>query len=361
MEILQLIAAFNFLMATGFIWYNKEKLDQAIYVFSFFLLGKGITLLSNGMIVGDVFPENIVVYGSGILLNSFLFFYAPFLYFFAMNITKGEVSIKEHRIHFVPFIIFSLLSIAVVLYLFLDSSGAAFKLMVYLRNTFESLYFLQVIGYTLAGLWILKKYQATSKKSREISKWIKVILTVFLLIWVLFLMNSIMIEFPFLSSLSLFLGMVLLMALANITLFMLFSNPEYFYNTLVPKVVKSYSSDVVTKKKYDDLCRIVKEKELYKIPDLKIGDLSDAIQESARNTSAIINTYYEGNYYDFINSYRIEEAKNLLENMEQDVTILSILYEAGFNSKSVFNTVFKNMVGETPSSYRKTHLAAKYG
>ncbi|WP_421812796.1 helix-turn-helix domain-containing protein [Flagellimonas sp.] len=361
MEIIQLIAAFNFLMATGFIWYNRRKLDPAIYVFSFFLLGKGITSLSNGMIAGEVFSDSIFIYGLGILLNSFLFFYAPFLYFFAMHITKGEVSIKKYGIHFLPFILFSLLSIAVVFYLFLDRSGDAFKMMVDFRNTFELLYFLQVIGYTLAGLWILKQHQATSKKSREVSKWVKVILTVFMLIWLLFLVSSTAPAYPVIANFSLFLGMLLLIVLANITLFMLFSNPEYFYNTLVPKVVKSYSSDAVTRKKYDDLCRMVQEKELYKIPDLKIGDLSDAIGESARNTSAIINTYYEGNYYDFINAYRIEEAKNLLENTDEDVTILSILYEAGFNSKSVFNTVFKNIVGETPSSYRKTHLAAKYG
>lgn len=361
MDIIQLIAAFNFLMATGFIWYNKRKLDPAIYVFSFFLLGKGLTLLSNDLIIGESFPDSIWIYGLGVLMNSFLFFYAPFLYFFSEHITKGDVSIKRHRIHFIPFIIFSLLSIAVVFYLFIDRSGVGFKLMANLRNTFESLYFIQVIGYTLASLWIFGKYQATSKKSREVSKWIKLILIIFLMVWLLFLVNSTMLASPVLSQLSLILGMLLLIVLANITLFMLFSNPEYFYNTLVPKVVKTYSSDVVTRKKYEDLCRIVQEKELYKIPDLKIGDLSDAIGESTRNTSAIINTYYEGNYYDFINAYRIEEAKNLLENTDQDVTILSILYEAGFNSKSVFNTVFKNMVGETPSSYRKTHLAAKYG
>jgi len=67
MEIIQLIAAFNFLMATGFIWYNRRKLDPAIYVFSFFLLGKGITSLSNGMIAGEVFSDSIFIYGLGIL------------------------------------------------------------------------------------------------------------------------------------------------------------------------------------------------------------------------------------------------------------------------------------------------------
>jgi len=361
MEIVQIIAAFNFLLATGFIWYNKKKLDSAIYVFSFFLLGKGITLFSNGLMASELFPPSPVIYHLGIILNSFLFFYAPFLYLFALNITKGDISLKDYRLHFLPFIIFLLLNIVTIIYLVELFPGTSLESIVELRNTFHSLYFLQVIGYTLAALWIFKKYRASSKKSREISKWIKIILTIFLLIWFLFLINSWADDQTFVSNISLVLGLVLLMVLANITLFMLLSNPEYFYNNLTPKIVKSYSNDPITKSKYETLCRLVQEKELYKIPDLKIGDLSEALGETSRNTSALINTYFEGNYYDFINTYRIEEAKNLLENTDQDVTILSILYDAGFNSKSVFNTVFKTMVGETPSSYRKTHIAAKYG
>lgn len=361
MEIVQIIAAFNFLLATGFIWYNRRKLDSAIYIFSFFLLGKGITLLSNGLMIGELFPRSPIFYQLGVLLNSFLFFYPPFLYLFALNITRGDISFKEYKFHFVPFVLFLLLNVVTVLYMAKLLPSASFESFLVIRNTFHSVYFLQVLGYTIAGLWIFQKYRATSKKSREVSKWIKVILTTFLLIWLLFILNTILADFTFLSQLFLVLGMVLLMVLANITLFMLFSNPEYFYNNLTPKIVKSYSNDIITKKKYETLCRLVQEKELYRIPDLKIGDLSEVLGESTRNTSALINTFFDGNYYDFINTYRIEEAKKLLENEDQDVTILSILYDAGFNSKSVFNTVFKNMVGETPSSYRKTHIAAKYG
>ncbi|WP_103072108.1 helix-turn-helix transcriptional regulator [Aquimarina sediminis] len=361
LEILKLIAVFNFLLTTGFIWYNRKKLDTTIYLFSFFLFGKGMTLLSNNLIVGDTFADYPNVFELGVILNSFLFFYAPFLYLFALSIIKGRLSLKDYKIHLVPFFIFVVLNILTVFFLQYREENDIFQKVVQVRNIFESLYFVQIIGYTIASLWVLNRSKLSSKKFTKISKWSKVIVTTFLLIWLVFLSSSLTSQYPDISHFFLLIGVLLLILLSNITLFMLFSNPEYFYNSVVPKLAKSVVNCVITKTNYDKLCDLVYEKKLFKNADLKIVDLSNTLEISARNTSTLIHTFYGGNFYDYINSYRIEEAKKLLENTDQDVTILSILYEAGFNSKSVFNTVFKNMVGETPSSYRKTHITSKYG
>ena len=57
---------------------------------------------------------------------------------------------------------------------------------------------------------------------------------------------------------------------------------------------------------------------------------------------------------DFINSYRIKEAKRLLKNrLNEKSTILEILFEVGFNSKAAFNKAFKKKTGLTPSEYMK--------
>ena len=62
------------------------------------------------------------------------------------------------------------------------------------------------------------------------------------------------------------------------------------------------------------------------------------------------------NFYDFINNYRINFAKNLLNNPADDkMTVLEILYEAGFNSKSAFNVAFKKETGVTPSQFRRSN------
>ena len=63
------------------------------------------------------------------------------------------------------------------------------------------------------------------------------------------------------------------------------------------------------------------------------------------------------NFYEFINHYRIEEAKAMLAESCQGKTITDIYTAAGFNSKSVFNTFFKKHVGMTPSEYRREHTS----
>jgi AraC-like DNA-binding protein len=59
-------------------------------------------------------------------------------------------------------------------------------------------------------------------------------------------------------------------------------------------------------------------------------------------------------FYDLVNGYRVEEAKRLLLNPNnRSFTILSVGFEAGFNSKTTFNTVFKKFTGLTPTDFRE--------
>ena len=62
------------------------------------------------------------------------------------------------------------------------------------------------------------------------------------------------------------------------------------------------------------------------------------------------------NFFEFVNEYRIEEAKRMLiSNEYKESTILEILYEAGFNSKSVFNSLFKTDTNLTPKEFRRRY------
>jgi len=56
-------------------------------------------------------------------------------------------------------------------------------------------------------------------------------------------------------------------------------------------------------------------------------------------------------FWDYVNRFRVEEARDLLEN-NPDVSIISVCFKVGFNSKSSFNTAFKKMTGMTPTEYR---------
>ncbi len=78
-----------------------------------------------------------------------------------------------------------------------------------------------------------------------------------------------------------------------------------------------------------------------------------------RQLSQVINRHFDKNFFEFINSYRIEESKRLLTKEENaKVTMLEIMAQAGFNSKATFNTFFKKIVGMTPTQYRKEQLKA---
>ena len=69
----------------------------------------------------------------------------------------------------------------------------------------------------------------------------------------------------------------------------------------------------------------------------------------------VINENLNKNFYTFVNEYRIEEVKKRMANRKYDnLTLLAIAYDSGFNSKTAFNTIFKKMTGQTPSEHRSS-------
>ncbi|NOY60505.1 MAG: helix-turn-helix transcriptional regulator, partial [Calditrichaeota bacterium] len=91
----------------------------------------------------------------------------------------------------------------------------------------------------------------------------------------------------------------------------------------------------------------------YLISDLTLPQLANMLHISAHNLSEILNTYMQKNFFDFINHYRVEEVKNKLSDPKtQHLNILAIAFDAGFNSKTSFNTIFKKYTGQTPSQFR---------
>jgi AraC-like DNA-binding protein len=74
---------------------------------------------------------------------------------------------------------------------------------------------------------------------------------------------------------------------------------------------------------------------------------------SRNQLSELINSRMGCNFYDFVNKYRIEDVKQLMVDPKyKNFTILAIALEAGFPSKSTFNSIFKKFTGLTPSEYK---------
>jgi AraC-like DNA-binding protein len=125
-----------------------------------------------------------------------------------------------------------------------------------------------------------------------------------------------------------------------------FSFEPYGASVLKSTNKVNYEQDI---KKLDQL--MLKEKPFLNA-ELNLSEMADLLGTSSSWLSEIINGGKNMNFNDFINSYRVEEVKRQLDDEKHKViTLVSIAYDSGFNSKATFNRVFKKMTGVSPTEY----------
>ncbi|PHN06881.1 helix-turn-helix domain-containing protein [Flavilitoribacter nigricans] len=91
----------------------------------------------------------------------------------------------------------------------------------------------------------------------------------------------------------------------------------------------------------------------YRDNELRLNDLADKLDISPHHLSQAVNEHYGKTFNQFINEYRIEEAKTLLASEAHRQTyIIEIAYQVGFNNKTTFNQAFKHQTGMSPSKWR---------
>jgi AraC-like DNA-binding protein len=125
------------------------------------------------------------------------------------------------------------------------------------------------------------------------------------------------------------------------------------------KTVKETKTErpAITDERFDEMISQItaamEKDKLYRDTELTLQELADHLDQPSYLVSQAINDGMNKNFYDLVNSYRVEEAKRLLiDARSMNYTILSVGYEAGFNSKTTFNTVFKKFTGYTPTAFR---------
>jgi len=104
------------------------------------------------------------------------------------------------------------------------------------------------------------------------------------------------------------------------------------------------------------LVRLMGNDRPYLDGELNLLGLAVMMELNVHQLSYLINKGFSENFFQFVNKYRVEYAKDLLRNMEASrYSLLGIAYESGFNSKTAFNTTFKKMTKMTPSEFQKKH------
>jgi AraC-like DNA-binding protein len=240
-----------------------------------------------------------------------------------------------------------------------------------LSLSFIVLFIIHIVAGCVLSYFILKKHDrqillVTSNLKNVDLKWLKNIvygIIILLLFWCLDLLFTA-------GSASTLLLFVNLIGLVMIAFYALKQKEIYpvtqnqkeeldfiFEETDLPiiKQKKTIEDDELALLKIK-LKQLFVDKKLYLDSELSLIKLSTEMNLSLKEISYVINTGFNENFCQFVNQFRIEEAKRrIVDPTQNHLNLLGIAFEVGFNSKSVFNTTFKKITGITPSQFKKSN------
>jgi AraC-like DNA-binding protein len=237
---------------------------------------------------------------------------------------------------------------------------------------------IQGLTYMIMTLALIRKYTQRIKENYstidEINlNWLKNITFMALAVWIVVFLEEILSLFDSnllgeSSQLIAMLTAVFIYALGYMGL----SKSEIFLQKIIPdweisdneneqsdskqesgKYQKSGLSVENAKKIVEGLIQLMKTEKPYLDSDLTLMELAGILNVSPHNLSEAINTQLQQTFFDFVNQYRVEQVKKDLDDpQKQHLTFLALALDAGFNSKSSFNAIFKKHAEMTPSEYR---------
>lgn len=376
-------------------WHDVKNIFHFLIIFqclffSFYLLSqKNNRRLGNMILAGFLLSKAITEVG-GVLYHfeelrtliigqapylfyydyPFHFVYVPLLFLYILFLTKKDFSFKKiYWSHFILFILFCVFFIAkyhvgnAELLREKLQNGAQFTpLEDLLLNLAE---YLQFFGYAVASLIVLKKYRQNIKEVYSSIEhinlsWLNFVVFGFTgwkllrlieeVLWIATGSYSVM--YLYVVAEIVFLTFVCVMFLKGLKQPVIFAG--YDENQFRRKYEKTLLSDEAKAEYLDKLSLYMGRQKPHLDPLLSLNDLAEKVAIPPHHLSQVINSCLNQNFYDFINSYRVKESQRLLSKQHSDQkTVLEILYETGFNSKSAFNLAFKKFTGMTPTQFRK--------
>jgi len=301
--------------------------------------------------------------------DTFGFLFGPLLYLYTKSVNSKDFHFtKKDILHLVPFFFIFILTLFHYQFQPHERQLELLKTGLF-GNTWSVIFFLAmnviIFAYLLFTFFTIKSkdqnlkgYYSSLEKVNY--NWLRLVVSAFFIMWVVDILNWVLgtLEISSLISIELltFTSLTINFVFANLLILKSLRLPEMEEITELPKYEKSPLT-VQTKndirQRLEDL--MTKEK-LFLNSSITLGEIADKLSVIPRYLSQVINELKGQNFYDFVNSYRIEEAKKILSDpSHNEEKILAVLYDCGFNSKSVFNTVFKKSTGITPSEYRRKY------
>lgn len=366
-----LIAAFNALFFSFLIIQKKKALHDKILICWLIYLGlyTGIyALFSN-----QLFTKFHLLSASFI---SLLLLHGPFLYFYISALINHKAQFNSEKLlHFIPFILFNLFIIiasffpeisdrirldhiesehgapllfSLFLLLVVISGPVYFILSIRLFKRFDinifnnfssyekvNLYWLRKLVYTFGGIWTVLMIFATIHHVFQLFSWT-------------FCTHGLTL------SLSAFIILIGYHGLKQKEIFVHYPDLNTEYVT-EPKAKYAGTSlkETDINQYVSKLTHFMATEKPYLDANISLPELANKLEIPSHHLSRVINEQFGANFFDFINRYRIEEVKARIGNTEyENLSLLGIAFDSGFNTKSAFNRVFKKMTGFTPSEYR---------
>jgi len=376
------IGAFQSLVFSILLLTKREDkpADKFLSGFFFIVTMYLLNIYSIKFLLWKQFPDILIIY-SLVFLS-----YGPLLFFYVSSLLGKTITIKQILAHSIPIIV-----VLLVIFPFLFEDREV-KLLCF-TDKFMNMplnisigSFLQYLSSPFYFVWILmmlrkhKNYVKNNYSSDEKINlnWMNKLLIGGISIWLIECLNVIALnftdlDFPYTYNTSwyikfAFMIFVLFIGYYGINQGGIFSKSidkdkedfpegdigenEVHSNPVIEK--NKLISEEAAKQYKEELVKYIVEEQVYLNSDLRIQDVSIHLKIPVHILSFIINSELNQNFYDFINTYRIEEVKNRLRNKGYDnLTIIAIAIDCGFNSKATFNRLFKLYTGVTPSLYKK--------
>jgi len=314
------------------------------------------------------------------------FAYGPLLYFYIKFLTTEDVKFHwTNWLHFIPFLLVFVSAIVLrgkpVISLNDFWSNDPF---LSFRLIYGISFFISVTTYSVIAFALIRRHQKNiqnlfSYTSEKITlSWLKFVAISFYVTYIMVFIVGVFVIFnkeslPYNPTIVSYFGLTLFAFTFSVYGFKqpgifheLYARSRTGHGEALPEGKPEVKYERSGLKKDDaeeyrkKLLRHMKDKKPYLDGDLTIQDLSGQLNIPRHHLTQVINETLNKNFYTFINEYRVEEVKKLLlDPAYQKYTLTSIAYEAGFNSKSSFNSVFKDLTGKTPTEYKEENNHSK--
>tara|TARA_B110000908_G_C10259339_1_gene457991 strand:- start:1848 stop:2990 length:1143 start_codon:yes stop_codon:yes gene_type:complete len=358
----------------AFIFLTKKNKRTADWILSFWLLAIGFRMLVLIMKIehGEFFDAQFSIGLIPLTFGPFLYLYTKSLMF---NLKK--LPIKEFT-HFIPFILLT------VLYFIFFQDKLTFQsgFMIFRKDgyimarvIYGVIFLFSVFYYSSLTLHIINRYRRVKYdsfsyfSSNNMLNWLYFLSAFVIGIYVIFFIMSLynifavsrVFKIEYFSDLSLVL-LTFSVSYFGIKQTYLFhplteENDEKEKEPKKEKYKNSNLTDALKKLYIANILDFMKTEKPHLNPELTIQDLSKQLNITRHHLTELLNNHLGKNFFNFINEYRVKEVKKrLLDEKFDHLTIVAIAFDSGFNSKSTFNSIFKQQTEKTPSKWRDEKL-----